>query len=210
MSLKQALEVFGLDSVSHLDVNGLKSLFKKLAKERHPDQGGSHRDFILLKEAHIILEKEVKSKPASNSPNNDLQAFTKEDILERYYKDTRQLQVQIKELKVHFENQAETLDQVTNGTQQLLEKFSKEKEKLKSELDESIIKLEKNYNPSLLQKVLFFLPKLNEKEFWNAYQVEVAQYKKRTADLDNELHRIILSVYGEGLNNIARLVGKVD
>jgi hypothetical protein len=210
MNLQRALEIFGLDNLIDLDARSLKILFKKLAKERHPDQGGNHRDFVLLKEAHIILEKEVESSQHYDPSSKDLKAFSKEDILNKYYQDTRQLQVQIEVLKVNFDDQAETLDQVTLGAQQVLEKFAEEKEKLKKELDISIEKLEKSYNPSLLQKVLFFLPKLNEKEFWNAYQIQVSKYTKKNADLDTELYRIMLSVYGEGLNNIARLVGKVD
>jgi DnaJ-class molecular chaperone len=52
---QKALEVFGVDKIPEL--SELKSLYRKLSLERHPDRGGSHKQFLELQDAYDCLQQ---------------------------------------------------------------------------------------------------------------------------------------------------------
>ena len=54
VSLASASTIFGVDgdTLKQMDRRELSRLFRQKAMERHPDQGGRHRDFIRLSEAY--------------------------------------------------------------------------------------------------------------------------------------------------------------
>ena len=209
MNLQRALEIFNLDSLEGLDHKALKSMFKRLAKERHPDQGGSNKDFVHLKEAHLILEKEIKNENVETT-GNDLKTLSKEEMLDKYYQDTRTLQVKIEDLQSNINTQAETIDHIKQGAVEVMMEFEDQKKKLKEELDQAVNSLQKEYKSGFFKRLFFFRPKMSEQEFWNAYNHQVHKYVKKNSDLNIELYKVMVSIYGDGLNNIARLVGKVD
>jgi hypothetical protein len=209
MNLQRALEIFNLENLNGLDERELKSIFKRLAKERHPDQGGSNSDFVQLKEAHIILEQELEDGEIQTT-GNDLKTLSKEEILNKYYQDTHTLQSKIENLQLNLDNHAEALEHVKQGAVEVMTEFEVQKTKLKQELDISLEALQKEYNSSFLKRLFFFKQKMSEQDFWNEYHQHVHKYVRKTSDLNVELYKVMVNIYGEGLNNISRLTGRVD
>lgn len=207
MNLKRALEVFELESLDNLSIKGLKDLFKKLAKEKHPDQGGNDKDFVSLKEAHNFLENELAK---ILSTGTDLKELSKEEILDKYYHDTRELQVKLDDFEINLNNQASELNGIKSEVKKVLDNFETRKEELKKEFEEKISILQKSYKGNVFNRMFFFLPRMSEAQFWERYNMEVQEYSKIYSALDVKFYKTMLSVYGEGLNNIAKRLEKKD
>jgi hypothetical protein len=77
---------------------------------------------------------------------------------------------------------------------------------VQKDLEAKISSLEKKFHPSLIKKILFFLPKMSQDEFWDNYNRYVKNYTAKTSELDIEFFKEMLSVYGEGLNSISGTV----
>ncbi|EOQ01554.1 hypothetical protein KOY_05287 [Bacillus cereus VDM021] len=62
-------------------VEELKKQYKKLAKKYHPDLGGTHQDFILLKKEYDSLFKQLNSKEEHNTAyQNIIDSLIKYDL----------------------------------------------------------------------------------------------------------------------------------
>lgn len=55
MKLEEAYKIFGFRFGDTIERDVVKSRFNLLAKQKHPDAGGSNEDFMKLKEAHHIM-----------------------------------------------------------------------------------------------------------------------------------------------------------
>ncbi|NJK61846.1 MAG: hypothetical protein HC921_03395 [Synechococcaceae cyanobacterium SM2_3_1] len=55
--LDRHLHILGLSSIPDLDL--LKKTFRKLSKAHHPDVGGSHEGFLIIKHAYEALVKVI-------------------------------------------------------------------------------------------------------------------------------------------------------
>lgn len=205
MDLDKALKVFDVTDIESLDLKSLKTLYRNLAKEHHPDQGGQAENFVELKDAYTLLQEELKG---NNSQGKNLKILSKEEILDKYYKDTTELQVRLDSFQLSFEAQNETLTQVKHRIQNLSKDFERRKQDLQKELESRISKLEKGYTQNLIQKILFFLPKMSEDEFWHKYRSLVDQFSKKHSELDTEFFKQMLEIYGDGLNAISKVVKK--
>ncbi|NJK71664.1 MAG: hypothetical protein HC932_05505 [Thermales bacterium] len=55
MDFEKALKIFNLESLENISFDELRAMYKKLAKERHPDMKlGSSEDFVELREAYVF------------------------------------------------------------------------------------------------------------------------------------------------------------
>jgi len=205
MNRQKALDIFELTNLDGLSLDSLKTLYKKLAKNKHPDQGGSDNEFIVLKEAYGFLQDEIKAQKLST----DLKEFGKEEILDNYNQDKKSLENKITLFQKTFDNQIVILNNVKSETQEILEKFENQKKGLQKELEEKINRLEKNYSKGFLQKLLFFLPRMSQDEFWVKYKYQVEIYSQKYTELDIQFFKKMLEIYGDGLNEIAEKVNKI-
>lgn len=204
MTLKQALQIFDLDDLSGVSKDDLKALYKKLAKTRHPDtSGSSEKDFIELQKAYSVLNKYVT---ANANGSKDLSNLSKEEILDKYFADTKVLQKQITSFQQTFQQQNQIMEEIKKKIEELIADFEQKKAKLKADLEKEVAKLDKKYSDNIFKKILFFIPKMTEEEFWSLYKEQAAKYSKRHLELDVEFLKEMLTTYGEGLNNISRIV----
>ena len=85
MTLKQALQIFGLDDLSGISREDLKLMYKKLAKTKHPDlQGGNSEEYIELQTAFEVLSRYLQYIPNTSKNLADL---TKE----QFWKSTKKI-----------------------------------------------------------------------------------------------------------------------
>ncbi len=200
MTLKKALQIFGLEDLSGVTKDDLKNIYKKLARTKHPDSsGGNVDDFIELQKAFNTLIKYVHH---FNENNRDLASLTKEEILEKYFEDTRILQKKIDDFQSRFNEQSQIMDEIKEKVENLISDFEARKRKLRADLEREIAKLEHKYSKSIFKKILFFLPKMTEEEFWETYKERVNKYSRKHLELDADFLKEMLSVYGDGLNKI--------
>ncbi len=204
MTLKQALQIFGLDDLSGISREELKAIYKKLAKTKHPDlQGGNSEEFIELQTAFEVLSKYLQYIPNTGKNLADL---TKEQILEIYQKDTNQLRQKIQLFEEQFTQQNQILEDIRTKVEELINDFETRKKELKEALEKELAKLERQYAGTFWKKLLFFLPRMNEEEFWRKYQEKANFYSKKHLELDIAFLREMLTTYGEGLNRIKQLI----
>jgi curved DNA-binding protein CbpA len=221
MDFEKALKIFNLETLDNLSFEELRSKYKQLAKDKHPDKKqGSSKDFVELREAYVFLSEfgifareqgviqgnaktsKLDKSLAARPRISDLRALTKDEILSRYFKDTQSLESQIGDYQDSLEDQAGVIVDVKENVQKLLAEFEAEKKFLQEQLEKELIKLEKKYNPSLLRKLLFFIPKMSDKDFRNEYQNKIDYFSKQYSDLNISFFKLMLSSYGDGLNKI--------
>jgi hypothetical protein len=209
MNIKRALEIFGFDSLNDLNSEELKKVYRKLAKERHPDKmGGTNKDFVELRRAYLLLYAEAEK---NDDTQKTLKELSKDEILDKYYQETRDLKVKMDTYEDIIGNQSRTLSIVRESVEQIVERFEYRKQQLKKDLELTISSLERQLKPNIVQKLFSFLwPKLNEDEFWLRYQQQVKNYTRKDQDLNMEFFKEMLTIYGDGLNDISSLINLKD
>ncbi len=200
MTLKQALQIFNLDDLSSVTKEDLRSTYKKLAKSKHPDSGsGKDKDFIELQEAFNILNKYVHTESGTGK---DLSTLSKEEILDKYFEDTKGLQKKITDFQGTFKQQNQIMEDIKEKIEDLINDFEAKKTELREELEKEVNKLERKYSDGIFKRLLFFIPKMTEEEFWSTYHQQASRYSKKHLELDVEFLKEMLTTYGEGLNKI--------
>ncbi len=199
MTLDKALLLFGLSEaqLSYITADEVKEIYRKLAKEKHPDKsGGDSSQFIDIKDAYLIL-----STFAQSNTGRALVMLNKDEILHKYQEDTTKLYKTITE-------QFQSISKIRLEVEALIEDFENKKKELEDNLSGSIEELEARYKKSLFQKIFFFLPSMSEKEFWDNYNKLVENQTDKYKNLDFELFKQMAIIYGEGLNQISDILDK--
>jgi DnaJ domain/BSD domain len=199
MTIDIALSIFGLEEaqLGFLTPTEIKEIYRKLAKEKHPDKkGGDSSAFIELKDAYLIL-----STITQQNTGRELVALDKDEILNRYQKDTTKLYKTITE-------QFQSISKIRTEVDDLVSDFEQKKKELEADLNSTISGLEKKYKKNLFQKIFFFLPHMSEKEFWETYHDLVNKQTTKYKNLDFELFKQMAIIYGEGLNQISEILDK--
>jgi len=65
-------------------ISKIKKVFRKKAKECHPDKGGDINTFILLKEAYEKIIKERKEEPQNDNNNVTVDLLNHHYLLKRF------------------------------------------------------------------------------------------------------------------------------
>lgn len=213
MELKIALKNFQIDSLEGLDQPKLKKIYYKLAKEKHPDRkNGSQEDFIKLRESYLFLSTELDKraliKTDGKSKKGSLSSLSKEEILDKYYHDTKDLELKLEEFKLNLKEQDYTLNKTREKAEQEIQKFKVYKDDLKKNLEQEIKNLEKNFKPNIAQKMLFFLPKMSQEDFWINYHKIVKKYSKKDNEIDIDLFKKIIEIYGNGLTDMSDYISQ--
>jgi len=208
MDLKKSLKIFSLESSAGLDQDGLKKLYYKLAKDKHPDRkDGNQEDFIELREAYLFLSTEVEKRSLTKTKTSTgLSNLSKEEILDKYYHDTKDLELKLEEFKLNLKEQSSTLNKTKEKAEKEIDIFKVTKDDLKKNLEKEIEDLEKNFNTGIAQKILFFLPRMSQEDFWIEYHKKVKKYSKRDSEIDVQFFKKMLTIYGGGLTDISEYI----
>jgi len=207
MNKEKAYKIFGFEDSQIFSLAELKKRFRKLAKEKHPDsEGGNDKDFLELKDANSYLEEICKTWNISDS--TDLKTLSKDEILKKYYDEKDKMENVLGAYRITVSKQTEIIQALKGKVKGLINDFEKRKEILQKELESEIAKLEKKYSGNVMQKFLFFLPKMSEQNFWKKYQIKVDEYAKMHTELDIDFFKEMLGTYGDGLNKIGESISQ--
>jgi curved DNA-binding protein CbpA len=215
MTYSEALKVFGLNSINGITEEEFKVMYRKLAREKHPDtNNGSSKDFVLLREAfdylreygsfHEKRKSRKKDKQANITEITTIDTLSKDEVVRRYKEDRKVLENQLEVFEQSINAQEDTMIEIRNVVEKLMGDYENEKKKLQIALDYQIESLEAKYKPSFFKQLLFFLPKMSKKEFWNKYNESVSIYTSRYESLNLSFFKIMVATYGEGLNKISQ------
>lgn len=221
MDYEKALKIFELESLDKITFNDFRVLYKKFAKQKHPDtKSGTEKEFVKLREAYVLLsehgefadehsddEKKKSSKNAlkiSKKSKKQLNSLTKDEIINKYFKDTRKLENEIEVYRGYVDNQETIITKIKKKVKKITSDFDKEKDILKADLKKEIRKLEKERSPSLLERIFFFLPHRQDEEFWEKYNTHLEEYSTKYAELSISFFKLMLTCYGDGLNKITQ------
>jgi len=211
MTITSALELFDIVSINGLTADQLKRMYRELAKEYHPDkENGDDKKFVELKTAYMMLAKELLKNPTAGVETRDLKTLTKEEIVEKYEKDTINLKNQITLFRSSFAEQEGILNSLKLKVEVILSEFEERKQKLQQELEQEVGTIEKKYSGNLLSKILFFWPKMSEDEFWSNYHTKVEEFTHKHTKLDVTFFQEMLNVYGKSLNDLSNFTQKTQ
>jgi curved DNA-binding protein CbpA len=213
MNYHQALDIFDLTDTSHITIEEFKVLYKKVARELHPDRkSGDTKKFVKLKEAFDFLgefsEFKVEVGQFKESTDlvpvdmNQLSLLSRDELMKKYKHDRTVLEKQVNLYRNSLVQQETTISSIKNIVQQLMNDYEDEKRKLQHSLDMQIENLEKAYKPTFINRIFFFLPKMSKKEFWDRYNTSVSQYSRKYEELNLSFFKILVATYGDGLNTI--------
>jgi hypothetical protein len=209
MDLQDALIYFGLSSITEVSIAELKAIYRRLAKQKHPDQGGTNTEFVNLRKAFVLLKNELEKVGPKNEKTTivtqELAELNKDELIARYYKDTEKLQNQLQVYEKSVADQQIILSNLKEKVQNLVENFNKEKENLQNSVKQEIKDLEKKLNrETFWRRVFFFWPTISKEEFWLEYNNKIQYYTNLNTDLDATFFKSMLSTYGEGLNGMQK------
>jgi curved DNA-binding protein CbpA len=215
MNYSEALKVFSLNSINGITESEFKIMYRKLAREHHPDtNGGNTKNFVKLREAFDYLneygsfQEKRKSgrKPKITNPADftAIETLSRDEIVRRYKEDRKVLENQIEVYQDSINSQEDTMLEIKNVVEKLMGDYENEKIKLQANLDGQIRDLESKYKPSFFRRLMFFMPKMSKKEFWSKYNDSIAQYSVRYESLNLSFFKIMVATYGEGLNKISK------
>lgn len=215
MDYEQALEVFELEDLDSTTFNSFRKLYKKLAKQRHPDtKDGSDKEFVELREAYVLLseygefpdftEENPNAIKLSKASKNTLKSLTKDEIIKKYYKDTQKLENEIDVYKGFVENQEHIISKIKIRVAKITKDFDQEKSLLKNNLKTELKNLDHKYRSNKWRRLIFFLPSNSEKEYWEHYNKQLDQYSTKYSELNISFFKLILTCYGNGLNKISK------
>ena len=205
MDLGNALKIFEITDLDGIDIDNLKFLYKNQAKKKHPDRnGGNSKEFVKLKEAYVILQKEALKNNLNGRKTRTLANLTKEELLETYYNDTGKLQFQLNFLQEQTE---EALQDTKSQVEDIIRDFEVKREVAQNEIRKSIEKMREDFNKSLIKKFSFFLPSVKE-QFLQRCGDLIKENSKKQTELDMKFYQTMLTIYGETLNSISEIISQ--
>ena len=207
MDLKAALAYFSIASINEVSLVELKAIYRRLAKEKHPDQGGTNNDFVSLRRAFVLLKNELEKFSPSNGKSSiitqEIVELNKDELLSKYYKDTEKLQNQLQLYEKSMADQQIILGELASQVKSLVNGFNQEKQNLQNKVRQETLDLEKRLNgETFWKRVFFFLPKMSRVEFWNEYNSKIQYYTEQNNNLDTNFFKEMLGTYGQGLNSL--------
>lgn len=213
MDLQAALIYFGLEKIEDVTLPELKAIYRRLAKEKHPDQGGSNTEFVSLRKAFVILKNEhEKITPKTGEAvivTSELAELNKDELLSKYHKDTVKLQNQLQVYEKSIADQQTIISDLQKQVTTLVEGFNSEKANLQNSVKKDIEALEKQLNgETFWRRIFFFMPKMSSQEFWSQYNQKIQYYSELNNQLDTNFFKQMLGTYGEGLNGLKEKIGK--
>jgi hypothetical protein len=213
MDLQAALIYFGLEKIEDVTLPELKAIYRRLAKEKHPDQGGSNTEFVSLRKAYVILKNEhEKITPKTGEAvivTSELAELNKDELLSKYHKDTVKLQNQLQVYEKSIADQQTIITDLQKQVTTLVEGFNSEKATLQNSVKTDIEKLEKQLNgETFWRRIFFFMPRMSSQEFWSQYNQKIQYYSELNNQLDTNFFKQMLGTYGEGLNGLKEKIGK--
>lgn len=212
----KALELLDFRSADELNFTALKKRYRTRAKQKHPDKkGGSREDFVELQKAYqhlkrllektedelallrkAIIEEEMEIEEAELERR--LKVVDKTELLAKFIESEKQV-VQHKSI---LRKQADFLTQTQEVVEELIVEYRDKQGALRTELEGILGDLEKEYSPTAVQKIMFFLPRPNYNEFIDRKSSLMNTFQDLSFDLENKLSKEIVKIYGEALNKL--------
>lgn len=209
MNTTDALKLFEADSLDTLTNKSLKTKYHKLAKIKHPDKNsGNHKDFVELKEAYNLLQKELENIDQSqNVELENLDKLSKEEILDKYKETSTNLTV----YRSAVTNQIFSLDLTNQNVTTTISKYKKKKNDLKSDFESDLTRLEKEVYPNFFRRMLFFVwPTIDEVEFWEKFARLKSDYVEKESRLNKDFYEDLIINLTTGINQISSTIQKID
>jgi curved DNA-binding protein CbpA len=158
----------------------------------------------------VVDEDEVKKrdeKPeVSIASTNELKTLSKDELLEKYYHDTTDLQERIGTLISSHELHRTVLEDVEAQVNSLSSEYRQQMNQLQTVYQKKIDKLEKN--PMYRFWIKFFVTPVTGKDLWHQYQNNIEVYKTEKEKVRSSFNERLLEIYGESLNEMSKYLTK--
>jgi DnaJ domain len=224
MNTARALELLGFESIELLQIQELKKRYRTRAKQKHPDKdGGSPEAFVELQSAYQHLKKLLESAEDELTKirraiieehlemedaelETRLRVIDKSELLTKLIESEKMLVIH----KTVLKKQAEFLGETRDCVEDIVGEYKDKQSSLRTELSIIVDQLEVEYKPNAMQKIMFFLPRPNYNEFLERKETLMGQFHTLSIDLENQLSKEIVKIYGEALNRLTTTIEELE
>jgi DnaJ-class molecular chaperone len=202
MDLEKALSVFHIDTLDQLvdlGESGIKTLYKKMAKDTHPDHNnGQKDDFIQINSAYGILLDEVRDINAQLGKTSTDETEKKNDqMVDFFYSKTAKSQKSISS-QTDIQKVQSVLYSIQMEVQRLTAEYQEESEKIKIEFEKKVAVVESDLKRA---------GRKAQEELMYEFQYQISKHKKIQEDLKIQFDAAALDIYASGLNEMQGVVG---
>lgn len=144
--------------------------------------------------------KPVVSFETRITPENALKTLSKDEILDKYLKDTKVLQVQLESLSLKQISQKTELNKVLSEVQKLQFEYQTKITALQNELQKEVDRLEGGRLKQMWHNLI--INPLTGRNDYEAYQKYVESYNKKRKTLQFDFNDKLVNIYGRTLNQM--------
>jgi len=178
-----------------------------VSSSQDPDSQSTATNPQRNKHGYVVVDEEDMKEPqkkveTSISNTNELKALSKDELLEKYYNDTKDLNEKIGGLVSNYELHRNVLEVVESQVSQLSSDYRQEMNRLQTKYQKQIEKLEKNAVYRMW--IRYFVSPVTGKDIWTRYKENVGVYEKERKKVRTEFNEKLLDIYGESLNEMSK------
>jgi curved DNA-binding protein CbpA len=164
------------------------------------DKPSKSKGYVVVDQEDI--EKMNQEVEPAEVISTELQALSKDELLEKYYSDTQNLNQKIGSLVSNHELHRNVLATVEGEVSRLSDDYRQQMNRLQSKYQKEIEKLERNAAYRFWIK--YFVSPLTGKDIWAKYQDNVATYEAERKQTKAQFNDKLLLIYGESLNEMSK------
>jgi curved DNA-binding protein CbpA len=154
------------------------------------------------------IKKAEEKKEVSIASTNELKTLSKDELLEKYYSDTSNLQEQIGTLISNNELHRSVLEGVETEVNTLSNEYRQQMNQLQTVYQKKIDKLEKN--PMYRFWIKYFVTPVTGKDIWQQYQESVHVYQNEREKVRSSFNERLLAIYGDSLNEMSKYLTSAE
>lgn len=213
MDLTRSLDILGLVSVEGLTFSTLKTTYKRLAKERHPDKmSGSSNEFVKLRKGYLFLVQYLEDHPEVQGKEDivpleteihELSGLSKEELIDMYISDTRELEVRANQHIELISKQHKVIQEARDAIGEIVNDFEQKRDTLEREFELQLGQI--NTKKRSAWKI-FSKNSVDENTSREKYSNVKSKYSQYFTQLDTKLHEDLLAVYGDSLHQIINTI----
>jgi curved DNA-binding protein CbpA len=209
MNIKEALQIFNINTLNGQDDDSLKKIYHKLAGEYHPDKGGNGEDFIQLRSAYsflklALLKPHEENDYRSETEQNTDSTSTHFDYKAAFFKASTTIQNYEQILNKQIEVIQETQNKINAVQASYENRISQIREKLK----QSMAKLNEKKNTGFI-KFMLTGNQMSEQDYIHNHNLIVSQFNIDADKVDEEYIKTILNIYQESNRMIIGLLNEI-
>jgi len=209
MDFATALRIFQLHSLDRQTEDSVKKIYKKLAKQTHPDSGGNTQDFVELQQAYTLLLQKLQEPFFTENPRQD------DHTSKNGHHNQADLQQQLKQCQAAYAHATHTIDRyetilnnqvnqinaVRSEINTLYTAYQQSKNIIIEEYNQAMITLDRARGLSLKN---ILLGTISNEEYLRRKNAFILRHNEQLEAVENDFIKQLLNIYQTNLDNLVQ------